>query len=364
MIYGKFGQLLKLIRNPAGEIESERTSLLAHRLLNIGLFLLTLTALFFVKLKSVNPTIIGLTFLLIPQVYYIFSYANSDAWGIFIGVFLFLLVIKMLDKPVSEWSWIEICFLGFLTGMTIVSKLQFLVSLLLPYALISLRLFQELIQGKKVQLNLLFYRFIVWGTIILIIVAPLKIIYPNTQVDYKAEKRQMMEEKSANGYQPRFRKSLKSQGETYLDLIRNRPFLSWSLKSFYGVFGYFSDWNPPWIYFLAGILILASVILTTIGAISNWKHIHDTLKLILILSPLIILVNFFESMHYSLYNTFQPQGRYIFASLIPFSFLFLGNIFNERGRIRHLRLVIYAVLYLLCIYSIVFIILRSPTLHI
>jgi hypothetical protein len=363
LIYGKFGKVLMFIRDPGGEIESERTSLLAHRLLNVGLFLVTLTALFFVKSKSINPALIGLTFLIIPQVYYVYSYANSDAWGISMGVFLFLLVIKMFEKTVSEWSWFEIGLLGFLTGLLILSKLPFLISLLLPYSLITVRLFQELIQ-KKIHFSWLFYRFIVWGSIIVFMTTPLKIIYPNTQGDYHLKKREMIGEKAANGYQPDMTKSLAEQGEAYLDLIRNHPFLDWSLKSFYGVFGYFSDWNPPWVYFLVGILILTSIILTAIGVISKWKQISESTKIILILSPLIILLNFIASMYNSYYRVFSPQGRYIFASLIPFSLLFLGNIFNERGRIKHLRLAIYVVLYLLCIFSIVFIILRSPTLHI
>lgn len=360
IIYGKLGKMIQIFWKP------EEGPYLIYRLINVILFLLTLVALFFVRCRCVDPALVGLTFICIPQVHYIYAYANSDAWGLSVGVFLFLLAAIMTDGLVQSWSWGKFGLLGGLTGLILASKTPYLLSLLLPYSLITMRVVHAVQQGEVSPIQWLGRRLIVVGLVVVTIAAPLKIVYPMTQGDFSSAVERMRESKARNGFRPSnptyATYHLASRGETYFDMLTKRPWVDWSLKSFYGTFGYMNVWNPPWIYQMAGFSALLGLCLTVFGAVRHWRKLHDGLRACLILSPIFVIVNVCASLYHSLHFDFQPQGRYLFPSLIAVSLMLTGTIRAEGGKLKAIRAIVFVVIYAICLYSLIFLVATNPAL--
>ena len=96
-------------------------------------------------------------------------------------------------------------------------------------------------------------------------------------------------------------------------------------KSFYGVFGYMDVVLSPWIYTTATYAGLA-LLLLTIGALSVYANaMSPELLLCMAYAPVVVGLNIFGSMFHSLYIDYQPQGRYLFASLVGMLFLLFGT---------------------------------------
>jgi hypothetical protein len=338
---------------------------LAYRLSNVGLFLLTLGALFFTRCKWVNIQLIGLVFLGIPQVHYIYAYANSDAWGLSMGVFLFLVVAVMLDKSISSWGWTHFIYLGALTGLVFVSKKPYLFSLILPYSLLVGRLWQLISEGF-VHLRWLFNRLVVALLLAFAIAMPLRLIYPLTQGHFPRAIKQMRESRAADEFKPSNptypTHHLASKGEGYYDLLVKRSWMGKTLKSFYGLFGYMNVRNPNWIYKLAGLGALLAICATTLSASIHWSKLSYPLQISIVLSPVIITLNTIASMVRSLHVGFQPQGRYLFPALVPVALIVTGTVPSESRKLKMTRLLLFAVLYLACLYSLVTTVLLNPAL--
>ncbi len=350
-IFGKTGGFLNTIVLSNKVQKSQRLAVLPYRFLNILLFILTLTILLFVKFQRFELSYIAYVLLVIPQIYYIYSYANSDAWGISIGIFLFVLASKMTEKNSSKWSWFEISLLGILSGFILTSKINYLLSVILPFILLTIRLFKDRITFNMPFLKWIALRMIYIVCIAFLIYAPFGIIYKNTFPDFDSQISAMMQEKARPWYRAGVKVDLADQGETYLTLVINHPFIQTTYKSFIGVFGYFTVWLPPHFYTVFGLLLSASILLTIIGLVKQWKYIELYEILAFILSPIIIAANLFGSMHYSLNSTYQPQGRYLFVSIIPFAFLLMGTTNFETGKWRMIRIIITGLMYIFCIIS-------------
>jgi len=354
-IYGKLGLLLKTILLPGANLNPEILAVLPYRLLNIALFMSTLCVLLFYKTKRFNPSFIAVTLLVIPQIYYIYSYANSDAWGLSLSIFLFLIAWKMVEKPSTDWSMFEFGLLAVLTGLLLTAKLNFRLSLILPYFLLMIHFFREKINLKDFNIKWFLVRLLYLGVIVLLIYAPFNIIYMNSQGDYRAQRKLMVEEKARDGYKPSEKRSLGGQGETYLVVVTTRPFFQWTIKSFIGVFGYFSVWLPRLIYISFFSLLIISICITGLALNISWSLMDRIETIAILISPFIILINLFASLYNSLWDTFQPQGRYLFASIVPIAIILMGTIFVEENKLRKFRMISVGIMYLLCIISLVFV---------
>jgi len=359
IVYGKLGQIIERVWHLGNR------DYLVYRLLNAGLFLATLTALFFSRCEFVNPVLLAITFICIPQVHYIYAYANSDAWGLSMSVFLFLLAAAMSEKSMQAWSWGEFGTLGALTGLLLVSKKPYLLALVLPYALLARRAIQAVRQGD-VSVPQMLAKAIVLGALVVAVAAPLRVIYPLSQGDFDQAVERMREAKAADEFKPSnatyetYR--LAAKGETYYDMLAKRHWIELSLKSFYGLFGYMNVRNPAWIYNAAGFGALLGFCLTAFSTVKHWRNLHHDLRVSLILSLLILLVNTGTSIYRSLHVGFQPQGRYLFASLIPVALMQTGTAHAEGVNLKTVRIATFAVMYAICIYSLIFVVATNPAL--
>jgi len=162
LLYGKMGAWIKPIATAAfnanaitSAIPSRRHSIFLpvvflsgrcttiyqiYRLLNVLLLGLTLLFLFLSGRKHVLVAIVGLTLLCIPQVLYIYSYANSDAWGLSVSIFL---SIFLLATPIPIGSSRYGVALGVLIGVLLLSKATFWLSLSWAIVLIGSRYVQQ-----------------------------------------------------------------------------------------------------------------------------------------------------------------------------------------------------------------------------
>jgi len=363
LIYGKLGAISRIM---LASTKTIKASYVVYRMINVVLFLVTLIAVFFLKTKSVNTSIIGLVFLCIPQVYYVYAYANSDAFGLSLCVFLFLIAIRLADKPILSWKWSEILLVSALAGLILTSKKSFQFALIVPFALIAWRGLHSIFQEKDVTISWLGVRLLVASLVIVAIAAPMRYIYPLTQEDYRATRKEMRDEKGKGGRTPgnpsHSTYHLDDKGVTYRVVLQEWPWLKDTTESFYALFGYWSVRSSAWVYRSVRLGVLVSMFLTLFAALTYWNKLHENLKITVILSPIVFLLNFLASLRFSLRTDYQPQGRYLFPTLIAFCFLVMGTIFEEKEFVGRIRLMLYVIFYFICIFTLVTLVILNPDL--
>jgi hypothetical protein len=302
----------------------------------------------------------------VPQVLYIYSYANSDAWGITLSVFLFVLTLKIAAKPiVNLLSWKYVLLFGMLSGLLLASKTPYVLSLVLPLILLSVRIISDIKSGMKNGVMWIGRRLLVIFLLVTVIVAPLRIIYPlmqshagNTIVD-------MREAKAVDGYRPSApccpTYHMAESGLTYAEMLRQHPWTMLIGASSYGLFGYMNVTSPMWVYFLACIVVCVLVIINISRLMRHWASIDFGIKCCLVASPLILAINLYGVLFTCLHIDFQPQGRYLMASLIPLSFILTGDmhVVNDRGRVWLSRIIIFVIMFVLSMYEIAFVAMSS-----
>ncbi|MCJ7703263.1 MAG: DUF2142 domain-containing protein, partial [Anaerolineales bacterium] len=332
-------------------------------LLNSILFIITLLLLFFHGFRYKLLTFLGIALLSIPQVTYLFAYANSDAWALAVSTLLFLYVFIQQDDWVNTPA--KFIIIGLMTGILLASKKSFWVSFSYIYLLVGWDLLQAFrkhqIKTSIVWLNLGLLIFLAC-----LVPAPIKIIYPLTQDTYIAAVRDMRETHAREDLRPSdpsldsYR--LKSKGTPFTAILSDKVWLTASLKSFYGLFGHMSVPSPEPVYILVASLTIFMIILTVNTLIKCWGRITVRNRLLAILSPGVILANIFFSMFVSWVQDYQPQGRYLFASIVPLVVL-LGVTYEYEGRrIQVARNVVWVLLLLLNVYILWDIVIINPAL--
>ena len=334
-----------------------RTIVQVYRLQNVFLFLVTLSVLFWVGKNNRWAFAIGIILICIPQVIYIFSYANSDAWGLSFSIFLVLFAL-VEQNPFSSIK--KTILLSLLTGAVLLSKENYWLSIAFSYALIGYRVRKSLCKKalKTSQSRYLIRNIAVLSGIVFIIISPVLIIYPLTQhIGPRSGKillARMDKEKAAPEYDPDSPIApglrLMSRGASFNQIWENTYWWELSLKSFYGLFGYMNTPSPDFAYRLALILAIANILLTLIIVMQHWSTLPDLIRLTFILSPLVIILSIALTLYNSWVADFQPQGRYIFPALFAFAFLTWGTIEVESSMVRIFRIISVLILIPLSIF--------------
>jgi hypothetical protein len=316
---------------------------LLYRLLNVALLPLTLAALLRARDAALPTAALACVLAALPQVLYVFGYANSDAFAVAVSVLLFAHALGLMPPAAAGWSPGEALGLGILTGLTLAVKANFAAAVLLPYALLLPHLKAGLRRRATVA---------AWLMPILLLPAPLRIVYPLTQKDgYRAGVERMMNERATPDLRPaspgRAGFMLASRGETYAGLLTRSPFLRFTVESFWGVYGHMKVFNPKAFYVLAGLLTLVNLGLTLRSATLRWGDLPAPLKTALVVAPLVVVATTAASLHRSLSYDFQPQGRYLFPCLLPVALLLTGTLRYEGPSERRIRLAALALAFAL-----------------
>lgn len=267
-------------------------------------------------LKYVFPAILAF----IPEFTFVNSYVNQDAFMIFLSSITIYLWFEGIER---NWEYKTVIKVGLVSGLILLSYLN---GYLMILSTLIIVLITYNYKDKKF-INKLFLCLIVMIFVSAWWFIRNSILY-NGDFLGLTHTRILAEKLAIPELKPSLRNTLNKQGIGYTAIIFKTNWLISSFQSYWAVFGYMDVVLPSQYYF--GILIIN--ILSFMGLsyliINNFKsrliskkdnYIYFTLILISIMS--IIL-----SLYYSIYNDYQPQGRYLYPGLISFVILLIKGI--------------------------------------
>lgn len=342
-----------------------------YRLLNSLLWIATLAAL--ITAGRRHRALLSLALLLcsLPQVVYLYAYANSDAWALSMSALL--AAFALTRRSAGGLQHRDLLGMGLLTGLLLLAKPSQWIVLPLCYLI---WLWSPRPDGQPPATPNLRRVVTQAGATLLIgflIALPLKGLYPLAQGDYP---RRLLEMREARA-RPDLRPSTLLDPANRPALQRNlsntqllREWLSTSLESFYGRFGYLEIRLPGWVYASAALLLLGGVGLSVAGPLRRRRDLSGQDRTLLAATLLFLLLPLPISLRSSwtalaapdatawlpvLLNPgpvvdIQPQGRFLYAALIPLALL-LSRAAQESRRGRHIYVGLWTALLLLSHYA-------------
>lgn len=266
----------------------------------------------------------------VPQVVYLFSYANSDAWGVAAAILLFANAARLAEREGAVFTLGQACYLGILLGILGGSKTVHLVGAILPLAILYDRARRDRRTDRPGRRSLGRYLGIAVGLAVAVNV-PLKMVYPQSQGNWSEQERAMREERAKDGFKPSdphyFGYRLAEKGYGYRKMLRQFDFFEEFLESSYAKFGYMNVAMPGWIYrgILGMVLIL---LLMRILDLRVGTSVEGSGGLVWFgLSGFLVLAMIFGLLTYCLTVDFQAQGRYA----LPIAAVVYALLFGRRG---------------------------------
>ncbi|MDW8325045.1 MAG: hypothetical protein RMK99_00640, partial [Anaerolineales bacterium] len=304
----------------------------------------------------------GLALLLIsiPQVIYVYSYSNSDAWSLTVSGALFYFV---LQNPVFPLRLSHALAFGSLSALVILAKESFwtillVASLLLLWKLLPHR--HELVRRTTILWLL------TWVNSTLLLIAPLKIIYPLSQGNFWGKAEAMRQERAWEAFkpdrisQPGYR--LASRNYPFTEVVLNPNWYIYSIQSLYGFFGHLRNPMSLPLYGSASVGFLLQFGLAAYTIYFNWTRLSAQTRTLLWLTFATVIVSVGASLYNSWTYDLQWQGRYLFPILIPLGAL-LGSLWEyESRRVRLLRAVGWVGLFFLGQYGLWKYVILNPAL--
>ncbi|HEY1686871.1 MAG TPA: hypothetical protein VGG19_19070 [Tepidisphaeraceae bacterium] len=323
-----------------------------YRFMNVALLLVTLTALTFVRCAWFPPWLLALFLVCIPQVPYIYAYANSDAFGISASVLLFLITAKMIEIEPRKWGVSRLICFSILLLCTLLSKIDFLAAIILPLALLIFHLART-----QTSLPFVFTRLIVPLLAIYIFAAWWNPQLSPWHAKWDQQMTEMKEDHAIAGRRPTGPHDrnyyMASEGVDYGQMMHlyDSMWLKRTGQSFYSRFGGWRVQHPAWIFVVAGWIGVAGLLITLAAQLVFRQNMPWETMICLLLSPGLIALSVFGSMYQSLHIDYQPQGRYLFGALVPIFFLFAGTWKIENRWWRTVHATLFGALFALSIYS-------------
>lgn len=359
VLYGTLGRALKTVLPPLPSYQ-------LYRLLQFALLAFTLAYLATRRTPHWD-TKLGLAFTLgFPQFVYLFSYANSDAFGLAVSFVLFFETLRATDQPLADWTWQRTLALGCLFGLPFVCKSNFLAALILPAAFLVQNITRSIRAAPRARLLALAGLFLAG---VLAVAAPLKIVYPLTQGDMTAKVARMREERAKPNFKPSnpqyFGLNLAQKGKTYRDLIVDMQFFQTLSASFWGAYGFMNIFNPPRVYYLAYGLLGLACLLTAARYLRGFSALDPPLRLGLPLGITVILGLTAGVLYLSLHVDYQAQGRYLYGAFVPV-LLTLSGTFRpgDGGPARTAAFGLARLLWLMSLYSLWFVLMYQHYLKV
>jgi hypothetical protein len=299
--------------------------LLAARFWNIAL--LAGLALFFLwKSRTDDDVLLIASLLLItPQVWYVFSYVNNDAFPLAVSFILAYMVTQLRIERLRD-----VLIAGLLVGLLLISKTNYysflvFIALWLCYKFppTDTARLRKLASIVLIAVSILTFRcaldFYVNGETNFVAASYLNYVAGNFE---KQESRLMKYQEEVA--EPAFKPStierdlagthpdmrLKDKGVSYFDLFTKMNWHRWTFESFVGVYGYMNIYAPKF-YYLAIALLYAAIggYVTLVSFKRREALIH--LGILTFGAALAVFMSTYLSWSYA----FQPQGRYLFPVL-------------------------------------------------
>lgn len=345
---GKFDNLLERFKLP---------DYFSLRIFNIFLFTLILLS----TLKSRSARLVALPFLLSPQIWYLFSYCNSDAFALFCAFLVGCQLVNpesLLYHYFKDNRWIPKIISGamiaILLGILFLLKKNYYPFILFFYLCLGLKLFlSDDFAGKKKK---------IFTQLSIITLIGFLIVGMRISIDYmvngldRQEKIQKLQEKLAH---PLYKESTeldkkhinlfrKARGATLRDIIIKENWFERSFQSGFGVYGY-SSINGPHIYYELVRWTGLSLLLFVFGSIFWRGGLINSGLAVSVLGLSVMLIG--VSVYHSWTADFQAQGRYLFPI-----FSMLGILYAITHKAIQSSILSFGVIlmYLLGIYSFIF----------
>ena len=345
LLAGKFSKLLE-------GVNVDR--LLALRSFNILLFGL----IFIYTVKSVGARLVALPFLLSPQVWYIFSYCVSDAFGLFLCFLTGCELVRknsflnrILDTQRSTPA-VSMLLFSSLLALLLLLKINYYPFIILVYAVI----FWRWLHQREDRLTI-FIRILACSLMALLL-ASVRI-----GADYyvngtdRSEKLAMMQEKTAHHwYKPSTEMSkkhvsmfMRERGTSLKELLVRHRWFAHSFQTGFGKYGYFSISGSETYYGLMKWSVIAFLAFLC-GAVAVRGDTEGRLLALLVCGLALALIA--ASVHRSWTVDFQAQGRYLFP-ILPMIGVILGK--NLQAVDNKVFTLLTLHLFVLSIYSFIFI---------
>lgn len=324
-----------------------------YRLINVTAFVVTMVVFFLAGRRYRWSQSLALLTLSIPMVVYVYSYGNSDGWSFTTSTFLLLFALRFHDR--GSFTWRSALWLGLLTGLVLLSKRPFWLSIPLSYTILTHKAFL-LWQGERAIMRQLAWP---WLPIVLIttalLILPQKIIYPLSQGNYAERVIEMREERARADLRPSSTEDrnylLRDKGFPFSRIWKDPVWWRLTYQSFYGYFGYWQIQSPWLAYLLAPILLLTAIACTYLDFWRRRPAYGALERILLVLNPLLCLALIGSSLYYSWIFDAQPQGRFLLPMLMPLSLLVGGAVNDEPRWLRRTRTIIWGLLLLLSVYT-------------
>ena len=255
-----------------------------------------------------------------PQLWYVFSYFNGDAFGFSVGIFLVLELSKFIRGPEKGMPPIKI---GLWLGMLLLAKRNYYV--LIP-VLGGVAVWHWIFFSKVGQRQVLLKR---WLKVVLIaaVIALPKIGYQQWVNEFNlSEKRVVqMEKMAAPGFKPSevtaryspWHVNMRAKGRPFHELLSIYKWHLISFMSVVGVYGWMNVLSPNWYYY--SIFLLYFLLFGLLFLPSRPFALSElTLTVIVIFGMVASCVASFLN---SWTVAFQAQGRYLFPLFCIFLLL-------------------------------------------
>lgn len=350
-LMGKFMAALAWLRSPE----------IAARLFNVLLFLAI--AVYAVARLRGSPA--AAVLLISPQIWYVFSYVNGDAWALAVAL---VVVVQLATDDSALNSYLRaddwrsragggLVFAGLLVLLLMAKRNYYL---LFPFiGLVAA--WKTLVWERAIPKTRLAKK---WAAIVLTAL----LLYVPARVAHAAINRfelprlrtEQAEKYAAPGYRPSeittgkgaSRMALRTQGVPFTDLFSKNRWATTSFESFCGVYHWMSLRGPDVYYALMGALYTG--VLITIGFAFRklpWPERIFGAAVFCTAAAVILL-----SAYHSWIADFQPQGRYLFPILAMLAFVL--HRYRETVPSRALHL-LFTGLFAASVFSFVFIGLRT-----
>lgn len=295
-----------------------------YRILNIILIAI-MFALSIRYLKVNKKVSLMCALILTPQLWYIYSYATSDAFDYFFSFLCIYELIKedsllnkIINESLSKKNFWRIIVIGALFGLIFMAKPNYYVILLLSFVVLLFKL----ISIKKIDL---FKKYLL---ILMFTVLTVGIRWGMDYYHYGFEKDKIVaevrEEKAHYEFKPSTEPvelypgvRLYDRGVSLRELFDNYHFAQVSFKSLIGVYGYMQFYGSSFYYKSMLVLYFILCLYLLFHIIKS----RDKEKIIqYILFNLIGVLSVCLSIYTSWFNDFQPQGRYVLTLFLILSY--------------------------------------------
>jgi hypothetical protein len=272
-------------------------------------------------------------FVLIPQVLYLFTYCNSDAYCLMVATLLLLKTVSMVEQGrtrTTDWAiW------GGLVAMVGLGRPHYWCVLLPVLGILFLDFVERARNASYVPLRPL-------AMALMLAVMPAiawRLEYPKSIGIHQDVLTDLAEVHARDRFKPSHpiapTMRLKERGIAVAELVPD--WMQATLQSSYARFGRFQN-EPPalisWCYRIAAAVSVVLLLLSTAILVARRRTQPLWLKSLVLLAPCGILIMLAASLDHSIHGDWQPQGRYLFGMLPAAGLLALCPLATLPSRVR------------------------------